>query len=53
LGLAIVARIARAQGARFALLDRDGGGLEARLELPLDATTTPDHARAAGAPAPA
>jgi two-component system osmolarity sensor histidine kinase EnvZ len=53
LGLAIVARIARAQGARFALLDRDGGGLEARLELPLDATTTPDHARVAGASAPA
>ncbi len=36
LGLAIVARIARAQGARFSLLDRDGGGLEARLELPLE-----------------
>jgi signal transduction histidine kinase len=52
LGLAIVARIARAQGARFALLDRDGGGLEARLELPLDATTQ-DHARVAGASAPA
>jgi two-component system osmolarity sensor histidine kinase EnvZ len=51
LGLAIVARIARAQGARFALLDREGGGLEARLELP--ATTVPASDTAAAAPATA
>lgn len=52
LGLAIVARIARAQGGRFALLDREGGGLEARVELPLDTTSSGDGP-AAGAPAPA
>ncbi len=52
LGLAIVARIARAQGARFALLDRKDGGLEARLELPRDASP-PDDAPPTGAPAPA
>jgi two-component system osmolarity sensor histidine kinase EnvZ len=35
LGLAIVERIAAAHEARFDLLPRDGGGTEARLELPL------------------
>ncbi len=34
LGLAIVERIARAHQARFDLLPREGGGLEARLEFP-------------------
>lgn len=33
LGLAIVERIARAHHARFELLPREGGGLEARLEF--------------------
>lgn len=36
LGLAIVDRIARAHGATFQLLAREGGGLEARVSLPLD-----------------
>lgn len=36
LGLAIVDRIARAHGARLELLPRAGGGLEARVSLPLD-----------------
>jgi two-component system, OmpR family, osmolarity sensor histidine kinase EnvZ len=35
LGLAIVERIARMHGGRLLLLNREGGGLEARLELPL------------------
>lgn len=35
LGLAIVDRIARAHGGRFDLLPRPGGGLVARIELPL------------------
>ncbi|MDD3516896.1 MAG: ATP-binding protein [Chromatiales bacterium] len=35
LGLAIAERIARLHGGRLYLLPRDGGGLEARLELPL------------------
>ncbi len=35
LGLAIVDRIARLHGAKFDLLPRPGGGLEARLMLPL------------------
>jgi two-component system, OmpR family, osmolarity sensor histidine kinase EnvZ len=34
LGLAIVERIVRAHGGCFALLPRDGGGLEARIDLP-------------------
>lgn len=34
LGLAIVERIARTHQARFELLPREGGGLEARLEFP-------------------
>ena len=33
LGLAIVDRIIRAQGGRFELLPREGGGLEARISL--------------------
>jgi len=36
LGLAIVDRIARLHGGSLALLPRDGGGLEARLSLPLE-----------------
>jgi two-component system osmolarity sensor histidine kinase EnvZ len=35
LGLAIVERIARLHGGRFELLQRDGGGLIARLRIPL------------------
>ncbi len=35
LGLAIVARIARLHGGDVKLLPRDGGGLRARVELPL------------------
>lgn len=34
LGLAIAKRIAERAGGKFTLLDRDGGGLIARLELP-------------------
>jgi two-component system osmolarity sensor histidine kinase EnvZ len=34
LGLAIVERVVRAHGGYFALLPRDGGGLEARIDLP-------------------
>ena len=34
LGLAIVDRVAQAQGARFELLPRDGGGLVARVTWP-------------------
>jgi two-component system osmolarity sensor histidine kinase EnvZ len=37
LGLAIVERIVQAHGGYFALLSRDGGGLEARIDLPLSA----------------
>jgi two-component system osmolarity sensor histidine kinase EnvZ len=36
LGLAIVDRIARLHGGSVRLLARDGGGLRARVELPLD-----------------
>jgi two-component system osmolarity sensor histidine kinase EnvZ len=35
LGLAIVDRVVRLHVGQFALLPRDGGGLEARIELPL------------------
>ncbi len=35
LGLAIVDRIARLHGGRILLLPRDGGGLRARVEIPL------------------
>src|SRR5690606_7487690 len=35
LGLAIVDRIARLHGGRVKLLPREGGGLRARVELPL------------------
>jgi two-component system osmolarity sensor histidine kinase EnvZ len=35
LGLAIVERIARAHGGRLELLPRDGGGLAARIVLPV------------------
>lgn len=37
LGLAIVDRVARLHGGRVELLARDGGGLEARVTLPLPA----------------
>ncbi len=37
LGLAIVARIARLHGGDVRLLNRDGGGLEARVTLPVSA----------------
>jgi two-component system osmolarity sensor histidine kinase EnvZ len=36
LGLAIVERAARMQGGNVKLLGREGGGLEARVELPID-----------------
>ena len=36
LGMAIVSRIASLHEARFTLHDRPGGGLEARIELPMD-----------------
>ncbi len=39
LGLAIVDRIARMHGGQVQLLVRDGGGLRARVELPLTPTT--------------
>ena len=42
LGLAIVARIARLHRGTIRLLARDGGGLRARLELPLPAAENPD-----------
>jgi two-component system osmolarity sensor histidine kinase EnvZ len=38
LGLAIVDRIARMHGGSIQLLQREGGGLRARVELPLHAT---------------
>jgi two-component system osmolarity sensor histidine kinase EnvZ len=40
LGLAIVDRIARSHGGRLKLLARAGGGLEARVELPIAPGTT-------------
>lgn len=36
LGLAIVDRAARMHGGHISLLQRDGGGLEARVELPIE-----------------
>jgi two-component system, OmpR family, osmolarity sensor histidine kinase EnvZ len=43
LGLAIVDRIARHHGGSFELLPREGGGLIARVSLPLrESTATPD-----------
>ena len=39
LGLAIVDRIARLHGGEVKLLAREGGGLRARVELPLGQTT--------------
>jgi two-component system osmolarity sensor histidine kinase EnvZ len=36
LGLAIVERVAHAHGGRLELLPREGGGLLARLALPLE-----------------
>ncbi|MBF0155512.1 MAG: HAMP domain-containing protein [Magnetococcales bacterium] len=36
LGLAIVERIAQVHGGRVVLLDRTGGGLEVRVEVPID-----------------
>lgn len=47
LGLAIVDRIARMHGGSVRLLQREGGGLRARIELPL-----PTEASAAEQPAP-
>ena len=41
LGLSIVDAIARRHGGNFALLEREGGGLEARLTLPI-ASDEPD-----------
>jgi two-component system osmolarity sensor histidine kinase EnvZ len=41
LGLAIVERIARMHGGTIRLLPRDGGGLRARVELPLTASFKP------------
>lgn len=38
LGLAIVHRIARIHGATIELLPRDGGGLEARVSFPIEAS---------------
>ena len=45
LGLAIVDRIARLHGGSVRLLPREGGGLRARVELPLDSRQTPDARR--------
>lgn len=39
LGLVVVERIARLHGGSLKLLARDGGGVEARVELPLRAST--------------
>ncbi|MGH8679164.1 MAG: ATP-binding protein, partial [Burkholderiales bacterium] len=36
LGLAIVERAARMHGGKVKLLAREGGGLEARVELPIE-----------------
>lgn len=44
LGLAIVARIARLHRGAIRLLARDGGGLRARLELPLPSAENPGAA---------
>jgi two-component system osmolarity sensor histidine kinase EnvZ len=41
LGLAIVDRIARQHGGSVQLLPRQGGGLRARVELPLASRQTP------------
>lgn len=40
LGLAIVDRIARSHGGRVQLVNRDGGGLTVRVELPLQSTVS-------------
>lgn len=40
LGLAIVDRIARSHGGRVQLVNRDGGGLTVRVELPRQSTTS-------------
>jgi two-component system osmolarity sensor histidine kinase EnvZ len=48
LGLAIVDRIARLHGGELMLLARDGGGLEARVILPLAAGGEPTGAHATG-----
>jgi len=42
LGLAIVERIARRHGGRVLLMPRDGGGLRARIELPLKSENQKD-----------
>ena len=44
LGLAIVERIARAHGGRLELLPRTGGGLVARICLPVQRTNQADSA---------
>ena len=41
LGLAIVERAARMHGGNVKLLGREGGGLEARVELPINSQLTP------------
>ncbi len=48
LGLAIVERVARAHGGRLELAGRAGGGLAARLVLPLSAGTQRAAKRASG-----
>jgi len=45
LGLAIVARIAKLHGGEVRLLNRDGGGLEARILLPLPGKAARDRER--------
>jgi two-component system, OmpR family, osmolarity sensor histidine kinase EnvZ len=49
LGLAIVDRIARTHGGIFQLLPRDGGGIEARISMPLVAPINSDTAAAKAA----
>jgi len=53
LGLAIVDRIARMHGGQVRLLPRDGGGLVARVELPLGASGAAPRSPAEPAPQPA
>jgi len=50
LGLAIVDRIARSHGGELTLLARDGGGLEARVSLPLAADASATGARPTDSP---
>ena len=50
LGLAIVDRIAGMHGGRVCLLPREGGGLRARVELPLKHVSAKDVSRAPNTP---